>query len=164
MTEHVTPDGVYNDQGIRIDTADHLIVNGEQWRLMGIASALKERAAVAKQLDNARETIRRQNEQYVALQTSVHEVIAELVDDCDLDRDAANRVLDELRLDRLDTEYEWTISVTLTGTAESTMDEEDFRDWIVAHVGIEATAWPDGQVSAFSQDSCDVEEVKVEKV
>lgn len=128
MTEHVTPDGVYNDMGNRYPSVDHVVVNSEQYTWGGLMSALAERTAQQKMLDDRAETIRKQNQRYVEFQNRVHSAIAELVEEGDLERSTANETLDNLGLDRLAVEYEVEVVVSATLLVESTLDEDDLHD------------------------------------
>jgi hypothetical protein len=157
------PDGVYNEQGLRLGTVDHVIVNGKRYTMEGLSNSLTERLALVKQLEDARTRIREQNTRRVDFETKVHRAFAELVDDDDLDRDKANEVLDELGLDLVPVTYAWRATVVVRGTAESSLNEDDFVDWFRNNVSFEADTYGGAEVADFSPDSYDVDDLDVEQ-
>lgn len=160
MSEPTPRNGIYTSDP-SMPVPGTFYVDGVAYTTADVRALQQETATLRQEFSKRGEKVIAQRREFEAFKTNVHDSIAELVANDSLGHEDANQFLDELGLDRLATEYEWTIAVTLTGTVVSTMDEEDLCDWMASNVSIEASAWTDDRVPTFGQDSYDVDDLKV---
>lgn len=141
MTEQEPKNGIYTQQldgvsYVRAGLGYAFFVDDVRMTASDVQDVKDVVANLDKQLGDTRETIRNQNQRYVAFQRKVREELDEAVSDGDIEKSSANRILNELGLDPLTSEYEVGVTVNATLLVESGLNEDDLAD-AIAQAGVE---------------------------
>lgn len=145
MTDEVTPvrpDGFYSQTGSPLPGGGHTVVlDGTQYDLEALHAL---RNGYQETLKRKGELITRVGElqsKISAFESRVRNVFGELVADDDLDREKANEVLEELGLERLAVVYDVELSITVTGSVESTEDGDTVADRLAEYLEVDVSSW-----------------------
>jgi hypothetical protein len=168
MTEQVTPvrpDGFYDRNGNPIMQAVMVVLDGTTYHTLEALQALRNGyEETQKRKADLLTRVSELNSKYLAFQSSVRSAIAEIVSEDEMDRDKANELLESLDLERLAVVYEVELSIQVTGTVESTEDEDTVAERLAEYLEVDVSSWGSDYGWDTSDITTNVDSVSTESV